>query len=141
VGKLADDPEEQVPPTLSVLADSVVPPAVQRFRLRGLGGELEGKSFDSSSDRLQIGSHPLNEVEVRDRTVSRFHCEVFVDRDGRAWVKDLGSRNGTWLNGKPLTWARPLAEGDRLDIAGLPFRCVSRLRAEATEVFSLASGS
>jgi len=77
----------------------MVPPVVQRFRLTGLDGELEGRSFDSSSDRLQIGSHPLNEIEVRDRTVSRFHCEVFVDRDGRAWVKDLGSRNGTRVNG------------------------------------------
>jgi len=98
VGKIADESEEPVPPTVSVVAGTV-PPAVQRFRLRGLGGELEGRSFDSSSDRLQIGSHPLNEIEVRDRTVSRFHCEVFVDRDGRAWVKDLGSRNGTRVNG------------------------------------------
>jgi len=118
VGKLADDPEEQVPPTLSVLADSVVPPAVQRFRLRGLGGELEGKSFDSSSDRLQIGSHPLNEVEVRDRTVSRFHCEVFVDRDGRAWVKDLGSRNGTRVNGVRVREAE-LQEGMVLRVGQL----------------------
>jgi hypothetical protein len=57
--------------------------------------------------------------------------------DGRAWVKDLGSRNGTCLNGKPLTKARPLAEGDRLDLAGLPFLCLSRLPDEAGEVFSL----
>ena len=118
MGKLADDPEEQVPPTLSVVADSVVPPAVQRFRLRGLGGELEGKSFDSSSDRLQIGSHPLNEVEVRDRTVSRFHCEVFVDRDGRAWVKDLGSRNGTRVNGVRVREAE-LQEGMVLRVGQL----------------------
>jgi DNA-binding NtrC family response regulator len=118
VGKLADDPEEQVPPTLSVVADSVVPPAVQRFRLRGLGGELEGKSFDSSSDRLQIGSHPLNEVEVRDRTVSRFHCEVFVDREGRAWVKDLGSRNGTRVNGVRVREAE-LQEGMVLRVGQL----------------------
>ena len=97
MGKIADESEESVPPTVSVVG--TVPPAVQRFRLRGLGGELEGRSFDSSSDRLQIGSHPLNEIEVRDRTVSRFHCEVFVDREGRAWVKDLGSRNGTRVNG------------------------------------------
>jgi DNA-binding NtrC family response regulator len=88
-----------VPETVSVAAGSVVPPVVQRFRLHGLNGELEGRSFDSASDRLQIGSHPLNEIEVTDRTVSRFHCEVFIDRDGHAWVKDLGSRNGTRLNG------------------------------------------
>jgi len=99
VARSADDPEGRVPETASVAAGSLVPPAVQRFRLRGLNGELEGRSFDSSSDRLQIGSHPLNEIEVADRTVSRFHCEVFIDRDGRACVKDLGSRNGTRLNG------------------------------------------
>jgi DNA-binding NtrC family response regulator len=94
-----DEPSEPVTRTASVVAGSLVPPVVQRFRLQGLNGELEGKSFDSSADRLQIGSHPLNEVEVRDRTVSRFHCEVFIDREGRAWVKDLGSRNGTRVNG------------------------------------------
>ena len=78
------DSDEPTPKTVSVLAREV--PAVQRLRLRGLNGELKGKTFDSSSDRLQIGTHPLNEVGVRDRTVSRFHCEVFVGRDGRVWV-------------------------------------------------------
>jgi len=91
--------EEPVPPTVSVVA-GVAPVVVQRFRLRGLNGELEGRSFDSSADRLQIGSHPLNEIEVRDRTVSRFHCEVFIDRDGHAWIKDLGSRSSPrWPSG------------------------------------------
>ena len=112
------DESEDVPATVSVVAGSVMRPAVQRFRLRGLSGELEGKSFDSSSDRLQIGSHPLNEVEVRDRTVSRFHCEVFVDREGRAWVKDLGSRNGTRVNGVRVREAE-LQEGMILRVGQL----------------------
>ena len=94
-----DDSEDSTPKTVSVVAGDVMTPGVQRFRLRGLNGELDGKSYDSSSDRIQIGSHPLNQIEVRDPTVSRFHCEVFIDRDGRAWVKDLGSRNGTRVNG------------------------------------------
>ena len=98
--RAADDSDEPTPKTVSVVAGDVMTPAVQRFRLRGLNGELEGKSFDSSSDRLQVGAHPLNEVEIRkDRTVSRVHCEVFVGGDGRVWVKDLGSRNGTRVNG------------------------------------------
>ena len=115
--KSADDSEE-VPKTVSVVAGGVAPPAVQRFRLQGLSGELQGKSFDSSSDRLQIGSHPLNEIEVRDRTVSRFHCEVFVDREGRAWVKDLGSRNGTRVNGVRVREAE-LQEGMVLRVGQL----------------------
>jgi len=117
VARSADDLEEPVPPTVSVVA-GVAPVVVQRFRLRGLNGELEGRSFDSSADRLQIGSHPLNEIEVRDRTVSRFHCEVFIDRDGHAWIKDLGSRNGTRVNGVRVREAE-LQEGMVLRVGQL----------------------
>jgi hypothetical protein len=46
-------------------------------------------------------------------------------------VEDLGSRNGTFLNREPVHGPRPLAEGDRLDLAGLPFLCLSRLPDEA----------
>ena len=128
--KTADDSEEPTPKTVTVVDPSS--PAVQRFRLRGLNGELAGKTFDSDSDRLQIGSHPLNQIEVRDRTVSRFHCEVFVGRDGRAWVKDLGSRNGTRVNGIRVHEAE-LAEGvvlrlGELELAFTPWRNETRCR-------------
>src|SRR5262249_22159278 len=43
-------------------------------------------------------------------------------RDGRVYVEDLGSRNGTRLNGEPLTGPRPLGDGDRLDLYYLPFQ-------------------
>jgi hypothetical protein len=54
-------------------------------------------------------------------------------RDGRAWVQDLGSLNGTFLNREPVHEPRALAEGDRLDLDGLPFFCLSRLPDEAAE--------
>jgi two-component system, NtrC family, response regulator GlrR len=117
--RAADDSDEPTPKTVSVVAGDVLTPAVQRFRLRGLNGELEGKSFDSSSDRLQVGAHALNEVAARkDRTVSRFHCEVFVGGDGRVWVKDLGSRNGTRVNGIRVREAE-LREGMVLQVGEL----------------------
>jgi CheY-like chemotaxis protein len=56
-----------------------------------------------------------------DPRVSRRHCE-FSLRGGRVWAEDLGSRNGTSLNGEPLVGARPLGDGDRLDLAYSPFR-------------------
>lgn len=139
------DDSEDVPETVSVVAGSVIRPAVQRFRLQGLNGELEGRSFDSSSDRLQIGSHPLNEVEVRDRTVSRFHCEVFVDREGRAWVKDLGSRNGTRVNGVRIREAE-LQEGmilrvGQLEVAFVPLAERNELPVAAVGSFGTMVGS
>ena len=53
--------------------------------------------------------------------VSRRHCELSL-RGGRVWAEDLGSRNGTAVNGEPLRGARPLADGDRLDLADCPFQ-------------------
>jgi pSer/pThr/pTyr-binding forkhead associated (FHA) protein len=89
-----------------------------------------------------VGRHYACDRLLDHPKVSRRHCAFWL-RDGRAWVKDLRSSNGTRLNGKPLTKARPLAEGDRLDIGGLPFLCLSRTSYEeavggAGEGFSVA---
>jgi pSer/pThr/pTyr-binding forkhead associated (FHA) protein len=53
--------------------------------------------------------------------VSRRHC-AFSVRGGRVWIEDLGSRNGTHLNGDALTEARPLEDGDLLQFASLSFQ-------------------
>ena len=53
--------------------------------------------------------------------ISRRHC-VFSLRDDQVWVEDLGSRNGTRLNGDRLTSAQPVAEGDALQLAPLAFQ-------------------
>ena len=69
-------------------------PDVRRFRLRVVDGPGAGQTFESTGERTSIGSHPLNDVLLDERTVSRFHCELLVDEKG-VWAKDLGSRNGT----------------------------------------------
>jgi pSer/pThr/pTyr-binding forkhead associated (FHA) protein len=50
-----------------------------------------------------------------DTFVSQIHARVF-ERDGEPWVEDLGSTNGTLLNGKPLSEAQRLRRGDRVQI-------------------------
>jgi predicted component of type VI protein secretion system len=64
--------------------------------------------------------------------VSRHHCRFFL-RDGAVWVEDLISRNGTFLNRERIGEARPLRDGDRLDVAYLPFRARLASPAKATE--------
>ena len=76
--------------------------SVRRFRLRIVDGGEVGHVFESNGDRVQLGSHPLNDLLLDERTVSRFHCEIFVDDKGNPWVKDLGSRNGTVVDGVPV---------------------------------------
>src|SRR5262249_8677591 len=82
-----------------------------------------------------VGRHPGCDRLLPHPRVSRRHCAFWL-RDGRAWVEDLGSRNGTRLNGEPLTKASPLGEGDRLDLAGLPFLCLSL--SQVRQVHALA---
>jgi predicted component of type VI protein secretion system len=77
-----------------------------------------------------VGRHPACDRRINNPLVSRRHCAFWL-HDGRAWVQDLASSNGTRLNGKPLTEPHPLAEGDRLDLASLPFFCLSRAPDEA----------
>lgn len=47
--------------------------------------------------------------------VSRLHCRFTVSADGRVDVEDLGSTNGTWVNGEPVKQAT-LSEGTVLTI-------------------------
>src|SRR5262245_24781037 len=71
---------------------------VQRFRIDVVAGPDSGKSFTSSSPRAVIGSHESADLILTDPTVSRFHVEIAID-GGRAVVRDLGSRNGTFVGG------------------------------------------
>lgn len=52
---------------------------------------------------------------LSDRNISRLHSQFFV-RDKRWWLVDLGSTNGTWVNGVRLTQAVPLKSGDQVGV-------------------------
>jgi CheY-like chemotaxis protein len=68
-----------------------------------------------------VGRHPTCDYRINNPMISRHHCALSL-RDGRVWIEDLHSSNGTRLNGEPLQGARPLEDGDQLDLALLPFR-------------------
>lgn len=81
--------------------------SVQRFMLTIVEGPAAGTSWSSRRDRCAIGSHPSNDVEVKDPTVSRFHCEVNLHSSGPRII-DLESRNGTMVDGVRVerSWLR-----------------------------------
>ena len=68
-----------------------------------------------------VGRHPECAARIDHPLISRRHCSFFLN-DEQIWVEDLGSRNGTRLNGKWLRSPQPLQEGDRLELGGLPFQ-------------------
>ena len=68
-----------------------------------------------------MGRDPACDRLIDDPAASRRHC-AFTLRHGRVWVEDLGSCNGTFLNGTRVHGAQPLNAGDRLEVGRLPFR-------------------
>jgi two-component system, NtrC family, response regulator GlrR len=71
---------------------------IQRFRLIALSGPDEGTMFTSHGARVVIGKHASADLCLQDPAVSRFHCEIALTDKG-ALLKDLGSSNGTVVNG------------------------------------------
>jgi S-DNA-T family DNA segregation ATPase FtsK/SpoIIIE len=85
-----------------------------------------------------VGRGSACDRPVADPHVSRRHC-AFEWRDGLVWVKDLGSRNGTQLNGEPVGAPRPVWDGDRLELAHLAFRVGLGLIAAAVALGTAAA--
>ncbi|MCA9637150.1 MAG: FHA domain-containing protein [Myxococcales bacterium] len=68
-------------------------------------------------DAMTIGRSPKVEVVLDLEAVSRRHAQLSRDDQGW-WVEDLGSVNGTFLNGQKLDGRHLLAIGDRIEIEG-----------------------
>jgi pSer/pThr/pTyr-binding forkhead associated (FHA) protein len=74
-----------------------------------------GVSF-SLSEELSIGRASGCAVALGDDTyVSQLHARVFT-RDGLVFLEDLGSTNGTFLNGQRVQGATAIHSGDRLQV-------------------------
>jgi DNA-binding winged helix-turn-helix (wHTH) protein len=78
---------------------------------------------DDRTITLQDGTHVIGRdpdaaAWIDSAVVSRRHAELVV-QDGRVTIEDLGSRNGTFLNGTRLTGASPLAHGDEIRLGTL----------------------
>ncbi|MFI9612261.1 FHA domain-containing protein [Streptomyces sp. NPDC052023] len=70
---------------------------------------------------LRIGRDPANGLRLNHETVSRVHAEL--TRQGGMWVlRDLGSTNGTTVNGRRVTGATVVRDGDLVGFGQTAFR-------------------
>jgi pSer/pThr/pTyr-binding forkhead associated (FHA) protein len=94
-----------------------------------LSGGHAGRTIQPGSGLLLAGRDPAATLRFSselDTVVSARHAELRL-QDGRWYVRDLDSRNGTLVNGVPIHAETPLAEGDRLQFgAGGPVVILTR---------------
>jgi len=95
------------------------------WALRSIGRRVE--SVDLDGTEVVLGRSRDADARVRDGSVSALHARLRRDERGGWSVADLGSTNGTYVNGDRLTdRAVPLAEGDQLRIGASTWRVERR---------------
>ena len=85
-------------------------PAAAWGRLTVAGGPAQARSLDLMHPTLTIGRSASNDLMLPDNRVSRQHA-LIEQRAGDAVLTDLGSSNGTFVNGRPVRSSYPLQAG------------------------------
>ena len=73
------------------------------------------RAIDLASARVTLGRESRNDITIPDINVSRTHAEISLSPQGAWVITDLGSTNGTLVNGAEIA-THPLREGDRITI-------------------------
>jgi hypothetical protein len=82
----------------------------------------EGEEWELDSSALTLGRSSGNDVQLeRDEFASSSHARIEPRRDG-VWLEDVGSTNGTYLNGIRLTRPKRLTAGDVVRIGETELR-------------------
>jgi phosphoserine phosphatase RsbU/P len=83
----------------------------------------QGEPFEFSlqGEEVVIGRSSTCQLTIHDRFMSRRHARL-RSQGGEWWLEDLGSRNGTLVDGEPITEPRPIAAGDRISLSSSVIR-------------------
>ncbi|MCI0585779.1 MAG: FHA domain-containing protein [Planctomycetes bacterium] len=82
-------------------------------------GPLKGTTYDLASEVVTVGRQAENSICIPSERVTRRHCTLRLQPNGRWALKDEGSLNGTFVNERrlpPDTW-RELVHGDTIKVA------------------------
>jgi pSer/pThr/pTyr-binding forkhead associated (FHA) protein len=103
------------------VAPAAEPAGLEAWLIAERGGGLrEGERFDLIGG-LSIGRSSEADVRIDDRYASGLHARIFP-RDGRTYIEDMNSTNGTMVNDATLHGEVELLDGDLVRIGDTQFR-------------------
>lgn len=118
---LITDPSKGPAPVLPVVKRDVEKPALPQWQLKAMSGAISGKMFLIDGTTV-LGRDPGCDIIITGPHVSRRHAEISI-RSGQLWMKDLGSSNGSFLNGKRSEESM-LKHGDEVKFDAVIFKVV-----------------
>jgi predicted component of type VI protein secretion system len=83
-------------------------------------GKQEGKSIEIKLPQFLIGRDPQCHLRPASALISKRHCAL-IQRDGKAFIRDFGSTNGTYVNDERVEGERELKHDDQLKIGPIQF--------------------
>lgn len=93
------------------------------LKLKVLDGKHAGQEVPVPGSKFFIGRAEDCQLRPGSDLISRHHCVVLAD-DGYVGVRDLGSKNGTYVNAERINGERELHCGDRLKVGPLEFEII-----------------
>lgn len=106
-----------------------------KARFKFLSGARSGQVETFQKAYLGLGRHPLSDVRFdaeRDLDVSSRHAAIMAKPEGYV-LQDLGSKNGTFVNGIRLTAPVALRDGDEVRVGSVPMTLRVDAKPSATE--------
>lgn len=110
-------------------------PAQPQWQIKAMTGTTSGKMYLIDGTKV-IGRDPGCDIIVTGAHVSRRHAELSL-RSGQLWVKDLGSSNGSFVNGKRND-ETVLKNGDEVKFDAMTFKIVGPAGSASEESFDEA---
>ncbi len=83
-------------------------------------GNKAGQIIPITGEKFIIGRADDCHLKPRSELISRYHCAI-VSEEGYVAVRDLGSKNGVYLNGERISLESELKNGDKLNVGPLEF--------------------
>ncbi|MGY3265264.1 FHA domain-containing protein [Lysobacter sp. HA35] len=120
-------PGASAPSANDDLFATTVRAALPKFVLRGMSGHLFGRSFALAATNT-VGRAPESTLRFDENGISRAHARL-VPTDDSVQIEDLGSTNGTFLNGKRILSGEAKV-GDEIGFDTLRFRVLSTVPSE-----------